>query len=198
VSVIVAILEEAEVVQRFDNVFLVHTLEHIDDPVAVLARIRNWLSAGGRLFVAVPNANALSRQIAVKMGLIEYNSAVTAGESEHGHRRTYSLDVLLSQLRHAGLPRGRLWGVLVKPLANFQFDRALEQGIIDEAYLDACHELARSIRICRQAFMPSAPQRVGILQMGAFHPSTGAVAAHAIATQWRQTSAWRLPPCQST
>jgi len=62
VSVIVAMLEEAEVVQRFDNVFLVHTLEHIDDPVAVLARIRNWLSAGGRLFVAVPNANALSRQ----------------------------------------------------------------------------------------------------------------------------------------
>ena len=72
----------------YQNVFLVHTLEHLDDPLAVLASIRQWMAPGGRLYVAVPNANALSRQIAVRMGLMRYNTDVTPAEAQHGHRRT--------------------------------------------------------------------------------------------------------------
>ena len=144
VDVVTGTFEDAQLDRRYDNVFLVHTLEHLDDPIAVLARIRQWLSPSGRLFVAVPNATALSRQIAVKMGLIEYNAAVTSAEAQHGHRRTYSMDVLLSELRRAGYRIEDHGGILVKPLANFQFDRALAQGIVDEAYLQACHELART------------------------------------------------------
>lgn len=142
VRVINAAIEAAHLDQRFDNVFLVHTLEHLDGRVAVLARIGEWLSASGRLFVAVPNATALSRQIAVKMGLIAHHSAVTPAEAAHGHRCTYTMDVLLSEIGHAGLRVQAHGGVLVKPLANFQFDRALAHGIVDEAYLDACNELA--------------------------------------------------------
>jgi 2-polyprenyl-3-methyl-5-hydroxy-6-metoxy-1,4-benzoquinol methylase len=144
VKVVVARLEDAQLEERYDNVFLVHTLEHLDDPVAVLARTRQWLSASGRLFVAVPNANALSRQIAVKMRLIEYNTAVTPAEAQHGHRCTYTMDVLLSQLRRAGLRVDDYGGILVKPLANYQFDEAIAKGIVSEAYLDACHELAKT------------------------------------------------------
>lgn len=143
VEVVVSTFEQAKPGRLFDNAFLVHTLEHIDDPVAVLARVRGWLAPGGRLFVAVPNANALSRQIAVQMGRVEYNAAVTPAEREHGHRRTYSLDLLLAHVRGAGYRVESFGGVLVKPLANFQFDRALELGIVDEAYLDACDSLAR-------------------------------------------------------
>lgn len=143
VDVICTTFEAANLERRYDNIFLVHTLEHLDDPVAVLARIRQWLSVRGRLFVAVPNANALSRQIAVKMGLIAYNAAVTPAEAQHGHRCTYSMDVLLSQLRTAGYHVEDYGGVLVKPLANFQFDRAIAAGIIDDAYLRGCNELAK-------------------------------------------------------
>src|SRR5664279_1337702 len=91
VNVVCATFEAAQFPQRYDNVFLVHTLEHLDHPVEVLAKIRPWLTPSGKLFVAVPNANALSRQIAVRMGLIEYNAAVTPAEAQHGHRRTYSM-----------------------------------------------------------------------------------------------------------
>lgn len=130
--------------QRFDHIFLVHTLEHLDDPVAELSNMRRWLSAKGRLFVAVPNANALSRQLAVKMGLVEFHAAVTPAEAAHGHRRTYSMDVLLAQLRQAGFRLDDHGGILVKPLANYQFDLAIAQGIITPAYLDACHALAKT------------------------------------------------------
>jgi 2-polyprenyl-3-methyl-5-hydroxy-6-metoxy-1,4-benzoquinol methylase len=142
-NVILSTFEDASLPDRYDNVFLIHTLEHLDHPVEVLARIRQWLSPSGRLFVAVPNANALSRQIAVRMGLIEHNAAVTPAEAQHGHRRTYSMDVLLSDVRHAGYRLDDHGGILVKPLANFQFDQALASGIVNEAYLQGCHELAK-------------------------------------------------------
>lgn len=144
VNVVNATFEDARLDRRFDNIFLVHTLEHLDHPVQVLTKVRQWLSAEGRLFVAVPNANALSRQIAVRMGLIDYNAAVTPAEALHGHRRTYSMDVLLSDVRHAGYRLEDHGGILVKPLANFQFDRAIAAGIVDEAYLQGCHDLAKN------------------------------------------------------
>jgi ribosomal protein S18 acetylase RimI-like enzyme/SAM-dependent methyltransferase len=144
VTVITSSFEDAEIDSKFDNIFIIHTLEHLDDPVGVLAKVRDWLSPEGRLFVAVPNANALSRQIAVKMGLVEANSAVTPAEALHGHRRTYSMDVLLAHVRAAGYRVDDHGGILVKPLANFQFDKAIAQGIVDDAYLDACHELAQT------------------------------------------------------
>ena len=144
VEVINSTFEDAQIDRRYDNVFLVHTLEHLDDRIGILARFRNWLSPAGKLFVAVPNANALSRQIAVKMGLIEHQSAVTPAEAQHGHRCTYSMDVLLSEIRQAGYGVEDYGGILLKPLANFQFDRAITEGIVSEAYIEACHELAKT------------------------------------------------------
>ncbi|MEI7715376.1 MAG: class I SAM-dependent methyltransferase [Mycobacterium sp.] len=136
------LFEDVTPPKRYNNIFLVHTLEHLDDPASVLARIGTWLEHDGLLFVAVPNANALSRQIAVHMGLIAHNSAVTPGEFEHGHRRTYSLDTLLADIRSAGLGVVDFGGVIVKPLANFQFDRALEEGIVSREYVEGCDSLA--------------------------------------------------------
>ena len=133
--------EGIELNERFEAIFLIHTLEHLDDPGTVLKRIENWLAPQGRLFLAVPNANAASRQIAVKMGLIPYNSAVTEGEYSHGHRRTYSLDTLENEVRGAGLSVLGRGGILFKPLANFQFDQALEAGIVGQDYLDGCYRL---------------------------------------------------------
>ncbi len=47
---------------------MTHVLEHLDDPVKVLKRVKDeWLSDNGKFFLVCPNANAPSRQIAVKM-----------------------------------------------------------------------------------------------------------------------------------
>jgi len=127
----------------YDAVFLIHTLEHLDEPGVVLQAIRKWLSPTGRLLVAVPNANAISRQLAVKMGLVDYNAAVTQGEYEHGHRRTYTLDTLEFEMRKNGLWIVQSGGVFFKPFANFQFDRMLQHGIIDKDYLEACFALGK-------------------------------------------------------
>lgn len=134
-------IETAKLEPVYDAIFLIHTLEHLDDPVANLARLGTWLTHSGRLFVVVPNANAPSRQIAVKMGLIEHNHAVTPGEHAHGHRCTYSLDTLERDVRKAGLNVLARGGIFFKPFANFQFDLLIKHGVIDQAYLDGCYAL---------------------------------------------------------
>ncbi len=141
ITFICSSFEEAHVQPRYKNIFLIHTLEHLDDRRAVLQRVRHWLAPGGRLFIAVPNANAPSRQIAVKMGLIEHNSAVTEGERLHGHRVTYSLDTLEHEVRSAGWSIVQRGGVFFKPLANFQIDKALQTQLIDDRFMDACQAL---------------------------------------------------------
>jgi SAM-dependent methyltransferase len=134
--------EEVKLDRRFDNVVVVHVLEHLDDPVRLLRRInREWLRESGRLFLVCPNANAPSRQIAVRMGLISHNAAVTPSEREHGHRITYSLDTLERDARAAGLNVVHRSGIFFKALANFQWDRLLATDIISPEYLEGCYQL---------------------------------------------------------
>lgn len=138
------VFEEVKLPKRYDNVLLTHVLEHLDDPVGVLKRVNDeWLSEGGRLFLVCPNANAPSRQIAVKMGLISHNSAITKAEAEHGHRITYSLDTLERDARLAGLNVVHRSGVFFKALANFQWDRLLQTDIISSDYLEGCYQLGQ-------------------------------------------------------
>lgn len=136
--------EQAQLPCRYDNVILTHVLEHLDEPVELIKKIRtDWLAKGGRLFVACPNANAPSRQIAVKMGLISHNAAVTAGEAEHGHRCTYSLDTLERDVNAGGLSAIHRSGVFFKALANFQWDKLLQTDIVSKEYLEGCFQIGQ-------------------------------------------------------
>lgn len=144
VKFINALFEKLNLTKRYDNIVLTHVLEHIDDPVRVLKRINDeWLSDKGRLFLVCPNANAPSRQIAVKMGLISHNSAVTAAEEEHGHRCTYTFDTLERDVLKSGLKIVGRSGIFFKALANFQWDKLLKTDIISKEYLDGCYALGQ-------------------------------------------------------
>ncbi len=139
-----SLFETVELPKKYDNIILTHVLEHIDDPVGLLSRIKNeWLSDEGKLFVVCPNANAPSRQIAVKMGLITHNSAITPAEAEHGHRITYSLDTLERDASEGGLNVIYRSGIFFKALANFQWDQLLNTDIISKEYLDGCFQLGQ-------------------------------------------------------
>lgn len=141
VKFINGMFEDVTLDGKFDNIFLMHTLEHLENPTLVLKKISSWLSDNGNLFLVCPNANAASRQIAVRMGIIDHNSAVTEGEFQHGHRKTYSLDTLEHEVKTAGLNVTARGGIFFKPFANFQFDKLLDGKIIDQNYLDGCYSL---------------------------------------------------------
>ena len=148
-------IEFSKLPRRYDNIILTHVLEHLDDPVAVLKRVNDDLLAPtGKFFLVCPNANAPSRQIAVKMGLITHNSAVTQSEAEHGHRRTYSLDTLERDVVAAGLKVVHRSGIFFKALANFQWDRLLQTDIISKEYLEGCFMLGQQYPdLCSSIFL---------------------------------------------
>lgn len=150
-----SLFETAQLPTKYDNIVLTHVLEHIDDPVAVLKRINDeWLSDTGRFFLVCPNANAASRQIAVKMGLITHNAAVTPSEKEHGHNITYSLDTLERDAAAAGLKVVHRSGIFFKALANFQWDRLLQTDIISKEYLEGCYQLGQQYPdLCSSIFL---------------------------------------------
>ncbi|MBS1556951.1 MAG: class I SAM-dependent methyltransferase [Bacteroidetes bacterium] len=144
INFVEGLFENVQIERKYDNIILTHVLEHLDEPVAVLKRVNDeWLNEGGRFFLVCPNANAPSRQIAVKMGLISHNSAITPAEKEHGHRITYSLDTLERDARSAGLNVILRSGIFFKALANFQWDRLLNTDIISPAYLEGCYQLGQ-------------------------------------------------------
>ena len=155
VNYIHSMFETVALPKRYDNIVLTHVLEHLDDPVRVLKRINDeWLSNEGRFFLVCPNANAPSRQIAVKMGVISHNAAVTPAEAEHGHRCTYSLDTLERDTVAAGLKVTHRSGIFFKALANFQWDRLLKTDIVSKEYLDGCYMLGQQYPdLCSSIFL---------------------------------------------
>lgn len=150
-----SLFEDVELPKKYDNIILSHVLEHIDDPVGLLLKIKNeWLSEDGKLFLVCPNANAPSRQIAVKMGLISHNSAITPAEVEHGHRITYTLDTLERDAKAGDLNVIHRSGIFFKALANFQWDKLLDTDIISKEYLDGCYELGHQYPdLCSSIFL---------------------------------------------
>ncbi|UZE31924.1 class I SAM-dependent methyltransferase [Pseudomonas asplenii] len=155
VKYINALFEDVKLPRRYENIVLTHVLEHLDDPIRVLRRINDeWLAEGGRLFLVCPNANAPSRQIAVKMGLISHNTAVTPAEAEHGHRCTYTMDMLEREAVAAGLSVVHRSGIFFKALANFQWDQLMQTDIISNEYLDGCYKLGQQYPdLCASLFL---------------------------------------------
>lgn len=150
-----SLFETVSLPTKYENILLTHVLEHIDNPVAVLKRINDeWLSDTGRFFLVCPNANAPSRQIAVKMGLISHNAAVTPAEEKHGHHITYTLDTLERDAKAAGLNVILRSGIFFKALANFQWDRLLKTDIISKEYLEGCYQIGQQYPdLCSSIFL---------------------------------------------
>jgi 2-polyprenyl-3-methyl-5-hydroxy-6-metoxy-1,4-benzoquinol methylase len=137
------LVEDFETDRRFEAIFFSHVLEHVEDPVACLKRLSELLSPTGRLFVVVPNAEAASRRIAVKMAVLEHLETLSVADVAAGHRRVYRLDTLIADARRAGLGIADTGGIFFKPLANFQFDALMGGPLIGEAFMEGCYELGK-------------------------------------------------------
>lgn len=88
--------------RAWQHIYMTFILEHLQDPVAVLRKLRPLLASGGELIVTVPNARSVHREVAVRMGLIRSVYELSANDRSLGHRRVYSMRTLASLLSRAG------------------------------------------------------------------------------------------------
>lgn len=118
----VALFEEYSPLQTYDNIILGHVLEHVKNPVKILKLASSWLSGGGRIICAVPNAKSIHRQAGVLMGLLETENQLNATDIRVGHRRVYDMDTLKKDFADASLKIIQSGGYWLKPESNAQIE----------------------------------------------------------------------------
>ena len=134
--------------KKFHNIVLGHVLEHVENPVEILKKCKEWLpKTGGSIVAAVPNANSLHRQAAVLMGLLGSTKQLNETDKLIGHRRVYDLNTLQEDFIKAGLKIICSGGYWLKPVSNAQIERDWNREMIDaflklgEKYPDIAGEI---------------------------------------------------------
>jgi 2-polyprenyl-3-methyl-5-hydroxy-6-metoxy-1,4-benzoquinol methylase len=127
------LIEEFETNQTFDTITMLNVLEHVVDPVKVLQKAASLLSDNGILLVHVPNALAINRRLAVLMGTLTHCEELSPFDIQIvGHRRSYSLLTLCSDIEKARLKVDATGGVFYKSLSTPQMNWFLENGLWEE------------------------------------------------------------------
>lgn len=129
-----AIFEEFQPEQLFDSIIMEHVLEHVDDPVGLLSRVKKWLVPSGRLFLGVPNGNSIHRLVAVKMGLLDNPCQLNSRDHALGHRRVYTPETFRVDIEKSGLKVLEMGGVYFKPLSNGQIQEHWSEEMIRGFY----------------------------------------------------------------
>lgn len=113
-----SLFEEYVPEDRFEAILALHVLEHIDHPVALLKRMKQWLKDDGVVITIVPNKNSIHRQLAVIMGLQPALNTLSQRDLLVGHQRVYSLDTLETDLKAADYQVINSTGFFLKVLPN--------------------------------------------------------------------------------
>lgn len=125
-----ALFEDFQPTHPFDSIILEHVLEHVDNPVDLLCRVKNWLAPNGRLIIGVPNGNSIHRLVAVKMGLLGNSCQLNPRDHALGHRRVYTPETLRADIENSGIRVLEMGGVFFKPLSNSQIQEHWSEQMI--------------------------------------------------------------------
>lgn len=142
VSFVYSLFEELEDENEYYNIFCSYVLEHVANPVLILNTLYRALKPGGKLFITVPNATALSRQMALEMGIIKDLYELTENDMAHGHRRIFDMGKLKDLIAETPFKIQKTGGTFVKEFADFQLNQMIETKIIGEEQLYGMQKLA--------------------------------------------------------
>ena len=137
-EVINTYFEDFTTEERFDVIVLGYVLEHVDDPVRILSRYKPLLSPGAKMFVAVPNAEALNRRLGHIAGMLPEMTALSEHDLLLGHKRYYTIDTLRDDIVEAGYELVAMEGIYLKAITTQQ---ALSLNF-DDRILDALCQVA--------------------------------------------------------
>src|SRR5437016_4508837 len=95
-------------------------LEHVDDPGVIVRQFSRYLSPGGTMFIAVPNARSLHRLIGHEAGLLDNLGRLSAEDMQLGHQRYFDYGSLCRLVLESGMKIVNTEGILLKPMTTGQ------------------------------------------------------------------------------
>jgi 2-polyprenyl-3-methyl-5-hydroxy-6-metoxy-1,4-benzoquinol methylase len=123
-----ALLDDFRSSRKYDFVFFLNVIEHVEDPVASLKVLSGLVKDEGLIFISAPNCMSLNRRAGYKMGLLKSYDQMAPKDYEVGHRRLYTVDMLEDHCNQAGLKVLAMKGMYLKPLSEVQM-----MGLGDDA-----------------------------------------------------------------
>ncbi len=140
--------------EKFDYISMGFVLEHVDDPVLILKQFSRFLKKGGVIYISVPNATSLHRQIGVVAGLLDDLKELSESDHKLGHKRYYDIADLRADVNDAGLCERKLEGVFLKPFTTAQLEKlslpenALEAlMIVGKNYPELCNAILMEVAL---------------------------------------------------
>jgi 2-polyprenyl-3-methyl-5-hydroxy-6-metoxy-1,4-benzoquinol methylase len=146
-KVINSLFEELQLDLKYDFIILGHVLEHVNDPVTILTRLKKFLKPEGKVMAVVPNSHSLHRQAAVIMGLLDKEDSLSEKDVHHGHRRVYNPAMFRQHFNSAGYNIEQFGGYWIKPLSDAQIESSWTPEMLDaffklgEIYPDIAAEI---------------------------------------------------------
>ena len=127
--------------KKYDYIFASYVLTHISDLKLFFTKVKELLNADGLFFAAVPNSRTLSRQLAQNMGLLDDLFSLSENDKNHGHCRPYDRVRLNKDLDNNGFIMIAQGGIILKPLADFQMDKLIQDEILKKEQMDGLYKL---------------------------------------------------------
>jgi 2-polyprenyl-3-methyl-5-hydroxy-6-metoxy-1,4-benzoquinol methylase len=106
--------------EKFDVIVMGFILEHVDNPHEIICRYKNFLSPGGSIFLAVPNAEVLNRRLGQLSGMLEDIETLSSNDLLLGHKRYYTVSSLSAEIVLAGYKIDKMEGIYLKPFTTSQ------------------------------------------------------------------------------
>jgi len=124
-------IENLTLNQKVDNIVMSHLLEHLENPVLALIHLKEIMHKDTILYISVPNALSIHRQVAVKMGLLKESTDLNEIDIKLGHKRVYKPDEFKKDVLEAGLKIIEFGGSMIKPLTNKQIEESWTPEMIE-------------------------------------------------------------------
>lgn len=104
--------------KSFDYIIAAGLLEHLEYPIEVLKKYKEYLKDDGFFVATVPNAMSLHRRTGVKMGIIPDLYYLSKIDHQAGHKRYYDSYLLTTHFQKAGYMIRKVDGFFLKPFHN--------------------------------------------------------------------------------
>jgi len=121
--------EKFSLKRKFDSVLAINILEHVNDHIYFLKKLKSFLKKDSKAYIYVPNADSLHVLLAVEMGVIPNKYHLNQWQKDFvGHTIHYDIHLFSSHIKASGLVIVDIGSIIFKPFSNPQMDFLLSSG----------------------------------------------------------------------